>query len=74
MPPPPPLQLLLTNAATTAAVATATFVTATETALVGKSTWNSAEFRNYFDSRPFELQNFHQNFMFLIVKFVPANL
>jgi hypothetical protein len=29
------------------------------TTLVGKSIWNSAEFRNYSDSGPFELWNFH---------------
>jgi hypothetical protein len=38
--------------------------------LVGKS----AEFRDYSDSRPFELWNFHQNFIFPIVKCVLANL
>jgi hypothetical protein len=41
--------------------------------LVGKSIWNSVEFRDYSNSGPFELQNFHQNFIFLIVKYVPAN-
>ncbi len=41
--------------------------------LVGKSIWNSAEFRNYSDSGHFELRNFHWNFIFLIVKCVPAN-
>jgi hypothetical protein len=41
--------------------------------LVGKSARNSAEFCNYSDSGPFELQNFHQNFIFLIIKCVPAN-
>jgi hypothetical protein len=41
--------------------------------LVGKSTWNSAEFCNYSDSGPFELRNFHQNFIFLIAKCVSAN-
>ncbi len=41
--------------------------------LVGKSVRNPAKFRNYFDSRPFELRNFHQNFIFLIVKCVLAN-
>jgi hypothetical protein len=42
--------------------------------LVGKSAWNSAEFRDYSDSGPFELWNFHPNFIFPIVKCVPANL
>ncbi len=32
--------------------------------LVGKSTWNSGEFCNYSDSGPFELRNFHRNFIF----------
>jgi hypothetical protein len=41
--------------------------------LVGKSAWNSVEFCNYSNSRPFELWNFHQNFIFSIVKCVPAN-
>jgi hypothetical protein len=41
--------------------------------LVGKSVRNSAEFHNYSKSGPFELQNFHRNFIFLIVKCVPAN-
>ncbi len=41
--------------------------------LVGKSVRNSTEFRNQSNSRPFELQNFHQNFIFPIVKCVPAN-
>ena len=41
--------------------------------LVGISVWNSAEFRNKSDSRPFELRNFYRNFIFLIVKCVPAN-
>jgi hypothetical protein len=41
--------------------------------LVGKSIWNSSEFHNYSDSGPFELWNLHQNFIFLIVKCVPAN-
>jgi hypothetical protein len=41
--------------------------------LVGISVWNSAEFRNKSDSRPFELRNFHQNLIFPIVKCVPAN-
>jgi hypothetical protein len=30
--------------------------------LVGKSTQNSAEFRDYSDSEPFELQIFHRDF------------
>jgi hypothetical protein len=42
--------------------------------LVGKSGRNSLEFRNFSDSRPFELWNFHWNFIFPIVKFVLANL
>ncbi len=42
--------------------------------LVGKSAQNSAEFRDYSNSGPFELRNFHRNFIFLIVKCVPANL
>jgi hypothetical protein len=42
--------------------------------LVGKSARISAEFRDYSDSEPFELQNFHRNFIFPIVKCVPANL
>jgi hypothetical protein len=41
--------------------------------LVGKSAWNSAEFCNYSNSGPFELQNFHWNFIFPIVKCVPTN-
>ncbi len=41
--------------------------------LVGKSTWNSAEFHNYSDSGPFELWNFHRNLIFSIVKCFPAN-
>jgi hypothetical protein len=41
--------------------------------LVGKSIQNPAEFRDHSDSGPFELQNFHRNFIFLIVKCVPAN-
>jgi hypothetical protein len=32
--------------------------------LVGKSARNSAEFQDYSDSGPFELQNFHHNFIF----------
>jgi hypothetical protein len=31
---------------------------------LGDSARNSMEFRNYSDSRPFELWNFHQNFIF----------
>jgi hypothetical protein len=42
--------------------------------LVGKSARKSVEFRNYSNYGPFELRNFHQNFIFLIVKCVPANL
>jgi hypothetical protein len=42
--------------------------------LVGKSAQNSAEFHHYSDSGPFELRNFHQNFIFPILKCVPANL
>ncbi len=41
--------------------------------LVGKSIRNSAELRDYSDSGPFELRNFHQNFIFPIIKCVPAN-
>jgi hypothetical protein len=41
--------------------------------LVGKSARNSAEFRNYSDPGPFELQNFHRKFIFPILKCVPAN-
>jgi hypothetical protein len=41
--------------------------------LVGKSVRNLAEFRDYSISGPFELQNFHWNFIFPIVKCVPAN-
>jgi hypothetical protein len=41
--------------------------------LVGKLAWNSAEFRDYSNSRPFKLQNFHRNFIFPIMKCVPAN-
>jgi hypothetical protein len=41
--------------------------------LVGKSIWNTAEFCNESDSGPFELRNFHWNFIFPIVKCVPAN-
>ena len=32
--------------------------------LVGKSAWNSAEFHNYSNSGPFELQNFHRTLIF----------
>jgi hypothetical protein len=32
--------------------------------LAGKSAWNSAEFHDYSDSGPFELRNFHRNFIF----------
>jgi hypothetical protein len=42
-------------------------------ALVGTSSCNSTEFRNYSYSGTFELWNFHQNLIFLIVKCVPAN-
>jgi hypothetical protein len=42
--------------------------------LLGKSTWKSVEFCNYSNSGPFELLNFHQNFIFPIVKCVPADL
>jgi hypothetical protein len=42
--------------------------------LVGKSARNSAGFRDYSNSGPFELQNFYRNFIFPIVKCVPANL
>jgi hypothetical protein len=42
--------------------------------LVGKSGWNSAKFCDYSDSGPFQLRNFHRNFIFPVVKFVPANL
>ena len=38
-----------------------------------KSGQNSMEFRDYSDSGPFQLRNFHWNFIFLIAKFVPAN-
>jgi hypothetical protein len=41
--------------------------------LVEKSIRNSAEFRNLSDSGPFELRNFHPNFIFPIRKCVPAN-
>jgi hypothetical protein len=50
--------------------------TSTSTALavlVGKSARISAEFHDYFDSGPFELLNFHRNFIFPIIKCVPAN-
>jgi hypothetical protein len=42
-------------------------------ALVGKSAWNSVEFRNYSYSGPFELLNLHWNFIFPIVKCFLAN-
>jgi hypothetical protein len=42
--------------------------------LVGKSARNSAEFRDYSNSGPFELRNFHWNFIFPIVEWVPANM
>jgi hypothetical protein len=42
--------------------------------LVGKSIQNLTEFRNYSNSGPFQLQNFQRNFIFLIIKCVPANL
>ncbi len=38
--------------------------------LVGKSIQNSAESHNYSDSGPFELRNFHRNFIFPILKCV----
>ncbi len=41
--------------------------------LVGKLVWNSTEFCNYSNSGPFELRNFHWNFIFPIIKCVPAN-
>jgi hypothetical protein len=41
--------------------------------LVGKSAWNFADFCNYSNSGPFELRNFHRNFIFPIVKCVSAN-
>jgi hypothetical protein len=41
--------------------------------LVGKSAQNSVEFRNYSDSGPFSCRNFDWNFVFPIVKHVPAN-
>jgi hypothetical protein len=42
-------------------------------ALVGKSNLNSMEFRNLSNSGPFELRNFHWNFIHPIVKCVLAN-
>ncbi len=42
------------------------------TTLVGQSSQNSAKFCNYSDSGPFHPQNFHRNFIFPIIKFVPA--
>jgi hypothetical protein len=38
-----------------------------------KSIWNSSEFRNLSNSGPFDLRNFYQNFIFLIIKCVHAN-
>jgi hypothetical protein len=35
--------------------------------------WDSVEFRDFSDSGPFELRNFHWNFIFPIVKCVPTN-
>jgi hypothetical protein len=40
--------------------------------LVGKSTQNCAEFHNYSNSGPFFCLNFDWNFVFRIVKLVPA--
>ncbi len=40
---------------------------------VGKSVRNSTEFRDFSDFGPFGLRNFHRNFIFPIVKCVPAN-
>ncbi len=42
--------------------------------LFGKSGWNPVEFSYHFNSEPCQFWNFHQNFIFPIVKFVPANL
>jgi hypothetical protein len=39
-----------------------------------KSSLNSADFCNYFDSGPFHPQDFHWNSIFPIINFVPANL
>jgi hypothetical protein len=44
-----------------------------EGALVGKSGWNSVVFHNNSDSRPYSARNSDQNFIFWIVKLVPAN-
>jgi hypothetical protein len=41
---------------------------------LGDPLGNSTEFCNYSHSGPFEIQNFHRNFIFPIVKCVPANL
>ncbi len=41
--------------------------------MVGKSIGNSTEFHDESNSGPFELRNFHQNFIFPIVKCVLAN-
>jgi hypothetical protein len=62
-----------TNNSTATTPPATTTATATITALVGKSTQNSAEFHNHSNFGPFELRNFHRNFIFLIVKYVPAN-
>ncbi len=40
---------------------------------IGKSVRNPAEFCDYSDFGPFGLRNFHQNFIFPIVKCVPTN-
>ncbi len=42
--------------------------------LVGKSGRNSAEFRDCYNFGHFQHRNFHPNFIFWIVKFIPANL
>ncbi len=42
-------------------------------ALVGKSAWNSTEFCDYSNLGPFPPWNFDRNFIFPIVKLVPAN-
>ncbi len=39
--------------------------------LVGKSARNSAEFRDYSDSGPFELRYFHRNFFFQLYNVFP---
>jgi hypothetical protein len=49
-------------------------LTTTAIALVGKSARNSVGFCDYSNSGPFELRNCHRNFIFPIMKFVPANL